>query len=236
LRLRHVDELVESNENALRDAGIKKSDEERAASTWRLSLPFTNPELKRRDSYLVPQLLAINIRPVLEGSVHRLPRTVIVASTEPALRAILTKVTGVMRTLGRDPQYGNIAVPTYLATAYHPSSDEYISERIEEFVDGTAPIIICSPDYAKTVLRYDVEQVWWLNVKAQVPEHRLAVEGLLQGLADCRGKLMTPMTVTICLGEDDTIEAAMIKRWLQEHLRASYPNIIGVHKFEEILG
>jgi hypothetical protein len=85
LRLRHVDELVESNENALRDAGIKKSDEERAASTWRLSLPFTNPELKRRDSYLVPQLLAINIRPVLEGSVHRLPRTVIVASTNQRL-------------------------------------------------------------------------------------------------------------------------------------------------------
>jgi hypothetical protein len=44
------------------------------------------------------------------------------------------------------------------------------------------------------------------------------------------------MNVTICFGDDDIAEAALVKGWLQKQLQEKYSDIIGVRKFEEHFG
>jgi hypothetical protein len=72
---------------------------------WRLACPFASPDLARKDSYMVPQLLAINIRPVPDGNSWRLPKTLIVASTQTAIDHIGVKVKTVLANLGKDLNY-----------------------------------------------------------------------------------------------------------------------------------
>jgi hypothetical protein len=56
LKLQHTSQLTAGFEGALRHAGILEPVRTFSAN-WRLSFPFADPNLRRKDLYLVPQLL-----------------------------------------------------------------------------------------------------------------------------------------------------------------------------------
>jgi hypothetical protein len=235
LELRQDAGLSGETRNVLNRMGILKHAAPRPSIfgvQWRLACPFANPDLARRDSYMVPQLMAVNIRPVPEGDSWRLPKTLVVASTQTALDHIRVKVENVLSNLSRDPLYPGLIVPPNTPPDYKPwSSLEYIEQCLEDFATGVAPIMVCTPDLAAKVVERDVEHIWWLNVKVQMKEHSDALVEMLDALKECEGALQRVLRLTVCFGQDDKLEARFFKAWLKDY-KPDLAGVDGLAEFE----
>jgi hypothetical protein len=239
VEMQHTSECTPVLEGALRSAGIFKSavnEVREFRANWRLSFPFADPNLKRKELCLVPQSLAINVRPKLDSNVYRLPRTIVVASTILTINAITTKIKSVMQSLGNDDQYPGLVVPEadHLLAFYAPvSSLEWVEQELQTFSSGASLILICDPESATQFLDCGIEQIWWLNLKAKEQTHRQAVQQILDRVWQCDDRLPTTLTITICFGADDRQEAAMVMTWLQSHMGKDYGNVWGLSDLQK---
>jgi hypothetical protein len=176
---------------------------------------------------------------MLDSDTYRLPRTVIVASTLPAINAIANKVKSVMRTLRTDDKYPGLAVPepNRLPVVYSPASSlEWVEQELETFSSGASPILICDPVCATQFLDGGIEHIWWLNLKVKEKAHLEAIQQMLGAIGQCDGHFQTKLTITICFGADDNQEAATVKNWLQSHMGETYNSVSGLGELQKHFG
>ena len=130
--------------------------------TWRLSYPFLDPRIHRK-SYLRNQIhpLDIRARPDADGRLN-IPRTLIIASTDPIIHAAASKASNSLIHLDDVCRDRHI---DHLAAQIHSKKDADDAQfASESFLSDAAHIIVCPHAFAKDLLSAQVQEVYWLNV------------------------------------------------------------------------
>jgi hypothetical protein len=199
------------------------------ASSWKVMTPFSDPKIKNTNPYLVPQILAIDIRPKYRDGMWTIPKTLIICSTRPALNTAKNKVETVMDRLAASRDYPNLQLDTLYPMATGAQEDKEMGEA----ENGERPVLVCTPQYAKRLVGKGVEEIWWLNVRSLFQDWR-DIDDLLQVFAEWDGRFPCPIKVHVCFGREDKEEAARILAWLEENKGIS--RVSGIDKIRSDLG
>ena len=175
---------------------------------WALKFPFADKGLRRGDSYLIPQLLEINLIEKLVEGHWEIPRTVVICSTQRMTECAietLEKSAADITSRHPDTNLGNgVAVVSETVLKMQ------ISQASADFISGEKPIMVCSPSYAADFLAAEVTQVWWLNLRLE------GMIELLQAFEACEESLIKSLRVMVVFDKSDEQQAWTIKNYLEE--------------------
>ena len=233
LRYQHVKELNPASRLRLTKQNLLRTTVPRFGQKgllWKLVCPFAYDGLQRFDSYLVPQLRTINIRPRKYESGWMIPETLIIGSTLPVLTNATSKVVKVLHELNDSAEFPGLKADPISATAWFPQSKEHIEKNCQLFCTGEVRVMVCTLDHAADLIALGVGQVWWLNLKAQ-EELWSKIESFLSEVEDWDGLLPESVEITVCLGREDKTEASKILSWLRDKMPKHY--IRGMNEVEE---
>lgn len=175
---------------------------------WALKFPFTDRGLRRGDSYLIPQLLGINLIEKLVEGHWEIARTIVICSTQRMTECAIETLEKIVSEITSRPPEANLG--NGVAVVCDIVLKKQISRASTDFISRQKPVMVCSPSYAADFLAADVTQVLWLNLRLE------GMVDLLQAFEACEESLIKSLRVTVVFDKSDKQQAWTIKTFLEE--------------------